>query len=228
MKSRKAIPAKTRALLQQEIGSACPFCTSHEVDHFHVHHIDENPENGDFGNLLMTCTTCHSKITKGDISVHEVRRKKMLLRNRLPTSVIPIPVRKTTIFGNVSNSVVGDNNRVRVEIKNQTKQKYPPGCIGYDVLKGNYIGYLIGRYNEFKEWEVGKAGMNYAIFSSILKKQFKLGPTRSIYNLPLERFDELSRFIQRRIDGTKLARMKATKGRAKFYSSYDEYLAEQN
>lgn len=227
MKIRKAIPAKIRALLQQEIGSACPFCPSKEVDHFHIHHIDENPGNGEFGNLLMMCTTCHSKVTKGDIPAHEVRRKKMLMRNRLPAHVIPMPARKTTIYGNVNNSVVGDNNQVTFKLGNQKKEKYPPGCIGFDFPKANYISYLIGRYNEFKQWEMGKDGMNYAIFSSILKKHFKMGPTRTIYNLPVERFDDVSKFIQQRIEGTKLARMKAARGRAKFYSSFEEHSAEQ-
>lgn len=66
-KKRKSIPAKTKALLQKEINSSCPFCSNDDVGHFQIHHIDENPENNDLGNLLMLCPTCHSKITKGDI-----------------------------------------------------------------------------------------------------------------------------------------------------------------
>jgi len=227
MKARRPIPARVKALLQQEINSACPFCSSSEVDHFHVHHIDENPANNDFDNLFMMCTTCHSKVTKGDIPEHEVRREKMTLRNRSPSNITPMPVRLTTFSGTVNNSVVGDNNRVTYKVENKPKNKYPPGCIGYDFLKANYIGYLIGRYNEFKGWEMGKQGMNYAIFNSILKKQFKMGPTRTIYNLPIQRFEELSHFIQHRIDGTKLVRMKTARGDAKFYSSFEEYLTQQ-
>jgi hypothetical protein len=227
MKARKPIPARVKALLQQEVNSACPFCSSSEVDHFHVHHIDENPANNDFSNLLMMCTTCHSKVTKGDIPEYDVRRKKMFAHNRLPANVTPPPARRAIFFESVNNSVVGDNNRVTFKVENKPKNKYPPGCIGYDFLKANYIGYRIGRYNEFKGWEMGKQGMNYAIFNSILKKQFKMGPTRTIYNLPIERFEELSRFIQHRIDGTKLVRMKTARGETKFYSSFDEYLTQQ-
>jgi hypothetical protein len=58
--------------LQKEIHSVCPFCANEDVDHFQTHHIDENPENGEFENLLMVCPTCHSKITKGDIPQSEV------------------------------------------------------------------------------------------------------------------------------------------------------------
>lgn len=81
-RKRKAIPTKMKALLQKEINSECPFCGNQDVGHFHVHHIDENPENNDRANLLMLCPTCHSKITKGDIHATTVE----LLKRRLSSS----------------------------------------------------------------------------------------------------------------------------------------------
>lgn len=71
-KRRKYISAKTKAILQKEIKSKCPFCPSEDVEHFHVHHIDENPANNLVSNLLMLCPTCHSKVTKKDISYEKV------------------------------------------------------------------------------------------------------------------------------------------------------------
>ncbi|MGX9727546.1 MAG: HNH endonuclease signature motif containing protein [Candidatus Electronema sp. VV] len=76
MKKRPKITQKTKSLLQKEISSTCPFCDNEDVDHFHFHHIDENPENNDMPNLLMLCPICHSKITKGDIRREDVERKK--------------------------------------------------------------------------------------------------------------------------------------------------------
>ncbi len=225
LKHRRAVPLKFRALLQQEINSKCPFCDSTEVDHFHVHHINEDPSDNDFGNLLMTCTTCHSKITKGDILQPEVFRKKMSLRNRSPSNIAPISNRQNRISGSVINSVIGDNNKITYKVGN-VSEKYPPGCLGHDTLKANYISYLVGRYNDFKKDELGSR-MNYAVFASILKKHFKLGPTRSIYNLPIERFTDVSDFIQVRIEGTRLARVKRAKGQVNFYSSFEDY-CEQN
>lgn len=73
---RKAIPYKTKALLQKEINSKCPFCDNKDVDHFQVHHIDENSENNKFENLIMLCPNCHSKITKGDINKITVTNRK--------------------------------------------------------------------------------------------------------------------------------------------------------
>ncbi|MCW5205465.1 HNH endonuclease [Desulfobulbus sp. F5] len=76
MKKRPRIIQKAKSLLQKEISSICPFCGNEDVDHFHFHHIDENPENNDMLNLLMLCPICHSKITKGDITREDVERKK--------------------------------------------------------------------------------------------------------------------------------------------------------
>ncbi|SDI41933.1 HNH endonuclease [Chryseobacterium taeanense] len=75
-KPRKTISAKTRSILQKEIKSICPICSNEDVEHFQVHHIDENPTNNDVENLLMLCPICHSKITKGDISYSEVKNIK--------------------------------------------------------------------------------------------------------------------------------------------------------
>ncbi len=38
-----------------------------DVGDFDIHHIDENSSNHCISNLLPVCTTCHSKINKGDI-----------------------------------------------------------------------------------------------------------------------------------------------------------------
>lgn len=82
-KNRKSIPSKTKALLQKEIKSSCPFCNNEDVDHFQIHHIDEDPQNNDIMNLIMLCPTCHSKITKSDITEGEVRE----IKNKLNSNV---------------------------------------------------------------------------------------------------------------------------------------------
>jgi len=74
-------PMKIRAVLQQEIGSVCPICNSNEVGHFQIHHIDEDPSNNDLSNLILICPTCHSKITKGEITQQKVVELKGNLIN---------------------------------------------------------------------------------------------------------------------------------------------------
>lgn len=129
---------------------------------------------------------------------------------------------KVNFNSTVDNAVIGNNNKI---IINQTKkkvvQKYPEGCIGADTIKANYIGHLISRYNEYKEYEVGKGQVNYAVFAGHLKKRYKIAPTRTLYNLHINKFDELASYIQSRIDATKLAK---TKGRGhKNYSTFEEF-----
>ncbi len=127
----------------------------------------------------------------------------------------------------VESAVIGDNNQVTVNVKQQAKKnKYPIGSLGADNDKTNYISYLITRYHEYKEWEVGKGRMNYAIFQSGLKKIFKIGKTRTLYNIPEEKFEELALEIQKRIDKTVLANVKRSKGQLNNYLDYNEYLEE--
>jgi hypothetical protein len=96
-KSRRAkVPLKTKLLLQKEIGSICPFCPNEEVNHFETHHIDENPANNEFDNLLMLCRICHSKITSGEITSEEVRKKKDALLSKLTK---PLSSAFNSIFG---------------------------------------------------------------------------------------------------------------------------------
>jgi len=82
-KSRSKIPQliKVRSMLQREIESICPFCDSTDVEHFQIHHINENPKINEITNLILVCPTCHSKITKGDISREIVEQIKL----KIPT-----------------------------------------------------------------------------------------------------------------------------------------------
>ncbi len=222
--SRKSIPQKTKMLLQKEVGSSCPFCASDDVDHFQFHHIDENPENNEISNLLMLCPTCHSKITKGDISHSEVEQKKQQLTKAQQTGNSKMG-NIINFNGKVGSAVVGDNNEVTVNVNQQTKKsKYQTGSLGANNDKTNYISYLITRYHECKEWKDGKEKMNYAIFQSKLKKKYKIGKTRTLYHIPEAKFEELAAEIQKCIDGTVLARVKHSKGQLKNYLNYDEYL----
>lgn len=226
-KIRAKIPqvAKLKANLQKEINSICPFCENEDVGHFEIHHIDENPSNNEPLNLILLCPTCHSKITKGDITVIDVLKKKMSLISVTSKSSSS---NKTINFNDrINNAVVGDNNNITIkQPKKIVKQKYPEGCLGFDTLKANYIGHLIKRFNEYKEYEVGKENMNYATFNSFLKKMYKLGPTRTIYNVPIDKFEELSDYIQYRIDKTMLAKQKGYNH--KNYSTFEEYLSNKS
>ncbi len=224
-KTRTSIPqkAKVRAELQREIESQCPFCDSIEVGQFQIHHIDENPANNQMINLLLLCPTCHSKITKGDISQVEVLTKKIEVLSREKKSLKTSKDTRNINFNDkVESAVVGDGNTVINNIKKGSdKRSYPQGSIGFENSKANYISYLIDRFHDFKRYEVGKAGLKYSIIHKQIKKRYKIGANRTVYHTPIEKFEDLSNFLQDRISTTKLGRIKRGQ---KVYSTYEQYL----
>lgn len=227
IKNRKPIPARKKALLQKEVNSICPFCKNEDVDHFQFHHIDENRENDELDNLLMLCAICHSRITKGDIPQLDVIRLKISLKQHIIEKK-PEMGKVISFYSKVGNAVVGDNNKITINQRKPAAPKYSDGCIGADNTKANYIGYLISRYQEYKKHEVGEAELVYPIFVSHLKKKFKVGQTRTIYNVPINRFEEMAEYIQLRIDETRLARMNRSKLQFKNYQTFAEYELNQN
>lgn len=161
----------------------------------------------------------------GSYDVHPV--KNDTARQRLASMIQVRDTLRDFKAKKIVSAIVGDNNTVIVnEVKpvKRAKPKYPEGCIGHDTNKANYIGYLVGKYHEYKVAEVGKAKMNYAIFLSSIKRQFSMGGTRTIYNIPIEKFEEVCSVIKKRIDGTILGKNKGKTQRN--YSSFDEYVAK--
>lgn len=226
MKPRKKPSQRMRALLQKEIDSQCPFCQSQEVDTFEVHHLNEQPDDERYENLLMVCPTCHAKITAGTFSVIEVCQKKIELafasRQKTKQSRSQTIAPKV-LMKDVKIGIVGSNNNVTAKTVKKQVIKYPPGCIGSDSAKANYISYLIDRYNKFASWQ--RNDFKYPAFNTHLKKQFKVGPQRTVYNIPLTRFEELVDYIQYRIANTRLGRIK--KNSQRLFQSFTEYCAEQ-
>ena len=226
MKPRKNPPPRIRALLQKEIDSQCPFCKSQEVDAFEAHHLNEKPDDGRFENLLMVCPTCHAKITAGTIPVNEVYQKKielMVAQKRKAEQSQDKSSAPKVSMKDVGIGIVGDHNNVTTKTIKKQVVKYPPDCIGSDSTKANYISYLIKRYNEFAKWK--RDDFRYEVFNSHLKKLFKVGPQRTVYNIPLTRFEELVDYIQYRIADTRLGRIKRSSQR--LFQSFAEYCAEQ-
>jgi len=218
-KKRKGVSAKLRRELQKEGDSKCPFCGNDDVAIHEVHHIDENPGNDVFENLIHVCGNCHSKITVGTINretVVEIKQKLLTQKHIAISSKT-----KMHVQSNVTNITTG--HHASVTIRHSSKkvvQKFPPGCIGHEIEKANYISHLISRYNEYKEWDVGKDEMSYAFIYTHLKRQFKIG-NRNILNLSIDRFEELALYLQQRIDKTKLAKVKGPGSRN--YSTFEGF-----
>jgi hypothetical protein len=228
-KKRVSVPQRTRARLQQETGSVCPYCGSNDVANFQVHHLDGDRSNNDEGNLIHLCPNCHSKITNGDISTKDVYKKKISLLYQTAKSNRKKPAveRKISKITNMTgtNNVVGNNNYIenKTTINRPVKKvyEYPPGCLGNDVEKMAVVEGLIEKYNNFAK--NGKNNFNYGVFRRKLKEKYGIKKAQKLGNLRIERYDEIVQDIEERIDKTIIGRINKSRGR-KNYSPAEEKL----
>lgn len=98
---------------------------------------------------------------------------------------------------------------------------YPPGSIGANQAKRNYVKYLVERYHHCREADFRFGRTERLQYSDLFKKieaRFKT-PT---YFIPEDRFEELAAYLQNRIDTTLLGRANA-KRVIPNYQSFDEY-----
>lgn len=72
MNKRKNPNYKLKVKLLQEVKLKCPFCYFSEASMLEHHHIDGNPSNTVFENLISVCPNCHSKIESGEITKETV------------------------------------------------------------------------------------------------------------------------------------------------------------
>lgn len=217
---------KLKARLIQETGGSCAFCEFNDAGHLEFHHIDSDRSNTVIENLIAVCPTCHAKITASEIPLSAVKMRKdnfLKKSDEVKSGTEPSNIKVTDSF--IENTVIGNNNSVSFSVKKQVikKNTYTGNDIGADTLRANYISYLITRYHEFKEREVGKENMKYGLFQASLKKEFKIGTTRTLYHLPVQKFEDLVKLIQKRIDSTMFA--KKLGKLHKNYSSFEEYVA---
>lgn len=93
-----------------------------------------------------------------------------------------------------------------------------PGTVATDPQKSAYLRYLADRYNHFKEAEVGKRGMKYALIHVTYKREMRC----TILNTPLDLFDQAAAWLQRRISNTIVGRVKGRQGN-RLFSTFDEF-----
>jgi len=128
---------------------------------------------------------------------------------------------QATVFNTAGNTTIKLGGRSHGKIE------HPEGSIGADLMKRNYVRYLVERYNRFREADTGfgrgKTRFSYAFIFKRIEAQFK-APT---YFIPVERFNELVGYLQARIDQTILGKRNHALGRQN-YETFDEYQSAQS
>lgn len=223
---RKAIPALLSKKLFQEANNSCSFCEFSDVASLHIHHIDENPNNNEFKNLIVVCANCHSKITHGEISMADVDTKKRILFFGGTTRKRPVSSIQQEVYvsgGKIDNSIIANN--ISFSGRKAPKIQHPLGSIGADVIRKGYIDFLIKRYYDFKDQDSSygsKQEFNHAEIHRTIFSKFKA----KTFFIPVNRFDELADYLKTRINRTIAGKRNISNGFSN-YDSFDEYEKEQ-
>ena len=222
-----------RRLISQQAHSQCPFCGERDVALHEVHHIVPRAQGGsnEPDNLILVCRNCHVRVANGTIPESVVREKKRAFGAtiyRMPGAPEPSPPAPVVSIGrDVNNSLVaGRDLHVHGDAKPKGKMAHPPGSIGADLSRKNYVQYLVRRYDEFRQVGVNSYGQNgthqYGAIHKNIAGKFKA----QTYFIPVERFDDLVRYLHGRIDKTIQAKRNRSRGH-RAYSSFEDYTREQ-
>jgi len=133
----------------------------------------------------------------------------------------------------IGNNVRGEGNIIaggdvtigKIDLRRSSKRSSTPvlpGTVATDPHKIGYLRYLADRFNKFKEGEVGKSKMEYAVIHVSYRRDMHF----SIPTTPLDRFNEAVAYLQRRIRNTMLGRNLARQGN-RLFESLDEFTANE-
>ncbi len=226
MPPRPKRPARVDKLVWQEANSQCGFCPERDVSALQVHHIDSDRTNNAVENLILVCASCHTKITAGVISTADVMWKKRQLFFALQTAQA---AKAPRISGAVVNRTINTgtiNQTVNNFGKGRTPRiHYPSDTIGSDALRKNYVDYLLKRYYDFRKADSSygsRRSFSHAEIHTSIQSRFG---AKTFFVL-LSRFDELTSYLQERIDRTIQGKANRSRGVSR-YKTFSAYIADQ-
>src|SRR3989304_1383059 len=225
MADPRTIPKRLEKALFQEAGSSCPTCGQNNVSALTIHHIKpfseqpfHNPED-----MIVLCANCHARADREEITMDQLYEIKRRLgdatRNR-PQTPSPYP---QTVIGQ-GNIVAGrdiQDGHLHIgspRTRGKGRLAVIRGTVATDPHKVGYLKHLAKRYNEFKEYEMGKEKMRYALVYQGYQREIKYG----IEQTPLGLFEKACKYLQARIENTMLGRVRKKQGQ-KLYSTFEEF-----
>ena len=121
----------------------------------------------------------------------------------------------------------GDKVTVHFAQKRQPKTEYPGGSIGADLVRRNYVHYLVQRYFRYREADASFGPKAVRRFSyAVLFKNIEAHFNAPTYFIPVSRFDELVDFLHRKIEATILGKRNRSRGHRN-YETFDEFQLTQ-
>ena len=234
MKNRKTVSQKLMKLLIKEIDSKCPLpnCGDKNIEIFHVHHLDNNPQNNSFENLIYLCPSCHSKIPNKGITDDFIKLIKTFLMSNQSKIHTPDSIGSNgetnyvvkNINNNSGNIFSGSQTieELNINVKKYSTSKYVRSDNDITEEQAFKIKTKVDEIVEINvkagKIEPSGRGMMYSRILGALKKKYRV----TIYKaIPKEKFEEayteLSKLAAREV--SKLRRPQNHEWRKKIYKS---------
>lgn len=101
------------------------------------------------------------------------------------------------------------------------KIELPENALGKDLLKKNYVNYLIKRYGDWKQMELSRKNekFNWASFNKHIMNKYRASGINYIH---ISYFEHLIDYLKSRIDKTIMGKTRITKGNRN-YSNFEEH-----
>ena len=230
-KKRAYIKAEVKHRVSDECVGACAECRETASSKIQYHHIDEDPSNSTYENLLLLCAGCHTEFTSGVKSTSDAMLlKRMAMANKLPP-------RKNAVNSGIR---VGENHGVvaqkidKVTVNAPAKSKASPvleGTIGADQDMRTYADYLVKKYIDWRK----KSDAQLSRFGKRPKRAFSpgathrilgegFGVTNTVFYVSQNRFHDGVQAAQAKIERTVFGR----NNRNRNYHTWEEHLEKRH
>lgn len=212
----------------------------------HIKSVSENgprfdPKQTDeerhaFDNLILLCGR-HHRVVDVEVDKYSVKcllkMKQQHESQEVPTINPKIEPVVDALLQQYENLVVAESGSkvaihspgaIQTDIVNikssraQVKVLPPNGSIGNDPYMSSYIDYLINRYKQYQKSEQGKGPYKYIAIFNAIEREF--GSRWQL--LPEEKFPDLTSFLRRRVDNTRIGRIRKRRGQRN-YHDYEEH-----
>jgi hypothetical protein len=190
-----------------------------------------------FGNLILLCSRHHTVIDtefeKYSVPVLEKMKrdheaKGLVEINPALSSAAQGLIQKyeriviVNSGGNVAYKSPGaiQAQTLNLETTKKTVRINPPGdARGASAELASYIEYLIGKFQDYQKQDVTKESPGkYTIIYNAIRREYG----SKWQTIPVGKFEDLMRFLQRRIDNSKVGRIRKSR-RQKRYHSFEEH-----
>jgi len=194
-------------------------------------------ERHSFANLILLCGRHHA-IIDTEIEEYPTLRLERMKHEHETRGIIEIsPFHRMTAermlkkyesvvisnnTGNVAYKSPGAIQAKTVNLKTTKKSVRfapPSDAVGASAKTASYLEYLIGKYKDYQKQDIEKEGSRkYMLIYQAIKREYG----SKWQTIPLTHFEELVSFLQRRIDTTKVGRIRKSRDQ-KRYHSFEEH-----